>query len=271
MNNTLRNNFIPIVSYDEPSGFPLLSASSGFLIFINGDIYLFGAFHSLVDNLTNISNLNQKYKFIAAELFYEAHKGATIIPFALKHLNFSTTISLKSPTKSFIPDFFFVKIPEKKDIYKLNTAKIVLNNNVIGTNKTHIFNKIVDISINDRYAFAGNIKTKIISIDTYPYNAKISEIICYTDLEYIESYNLNHTYIFKLNESNKKISDFKGCSGAPIVNSNNELISIAIKVICKENEVKVIGINLKHYESLIGLIISLPNLEMECNIRNKAL
>lgn len=259
MNTTLINNFIPIVSYDNPIGSPILSASSGFLLFINKDIYLFGAFHSIVDNLKDVGNLNHKYKFIAAELYYEENKGAVILPFQLKHLNFSHAINLTTPMNSFIPDFFFVKIPKKEYIYKLNSAKLVEDNKVIGFSKTNIFNKIVDIDINDKYAFAGNIKTKLEEIDTCPYIAKISELVCYTDLQYTKTDDIEKTYIFKLNESGKNIKDFKGCSGAPIVNSKNELVSIAIRVICKENEVEIVGINLKKHEGLINIIINLPN------------
>lgn len=259
MNTTLINNFIPIVSYDNPIGSPILSASSGFLLFINKDIYLFGAFHSIVGNLHDVSNLNQKYEYIAAELYYEEDKGAMIIPFQLKHLNFCHEIKLTTSMSSFMPDFFFVKIPKKEYIYKLNSAKIVVDNKVIGFNKTNIFNKIVDIDINDKYAFAGNIKTKLEEIDNSPCLSKLSELVCYTDLQYIKSDDIKRTYTFKLNESGKNYKDFKGCSGAPIVNSKNELVSIAIRVFCKENEVEIIGINLKKYEGLINTIINLPN------------
>lgn len=67
-------------------------------------------------------------------------------------------------------------------------------------------------------------------------------------VNYIE----NNELIFNLNTNCKNVDEYQGCSGAPIVNQDNELVSIAIRVDCKNNQ--IIGINLKRLEVAIDII-----------------
>lgn len=254
MQDILLKNFVPIVSFDNPSGFPITGISSGFFLFRGKDIFLFGALHSIVANVKKFNNSYQKSKKIAIELFFEENKGALLLPFDIEQLNFSSTHNLKKPEDDSFPDFFFVKV-KREYLYKLNSSKIISDDGTIQINKNHVFNKIVDIDKNEKYAFAGNIKPKLEKTNKPPYNQKIVELVCYTDLLFIRKDDEKHTYIFKLNTKGKTIDDFKGCSGAPIVNSKNELVSIITDIVFSTNgDISAIGINLKHYEYIIDLI-----------------
>ncbi|AXK48457.1 hypothetical protein CRU87_08940 [Aliarcobacter trophiarum LMG 25534] len=254
MQDILFNNFVPIVSFNDPKGYPITGISSGFFLFRGKDIFLLGALHSIVENVKAASNSIQKAKYIAIELYFEENKGAALLPFEIEQLNFLSTHNLKKLGNGYFPDFFFVKI-KREYLYKLNSSKIISNDGTIKINKNHIFNKIVYIDKNEKYAFAGNIKPKLEEMSTPLYNQKIVELVSYTDMIFVREEPKNNTYIFKLNTKNKTIDDFKGCSGAPIVNTNNELVSIVTDITFATNgDILAIGVNLKHYEYIIDLI-----------------
>ncbi len=254
MQDILLKNFVPIVLYNTPIGYPITGISSGFFLFRDKDIFLLGALHSIVANVKAFSNSIQKARYIAIELYFEENKGAALLPFEMEQLNFSSIHNLKKPEDSYFTDFFFVKI-KREYLYKLNSSKIISDDGTIKINKSHIFNKIVDIDKNEKYAFAGNIKPKVEEISTPPYNQKTVELVSYTDIVFVREEPKNNTYIFKLNTKNKTIDDFKGCSGAPIVNTNNELVSIVTDIAFATNgNIFAIGVNLKHYEYIIDLI-----------------
>lgn len=126
MQDILLKNFVPIVSYDNPDGYPITGISSGFFLFRGKDIYLFGALHGIVANVKKFSKSYQKARNIAAELYFEENKGAALLSFKMEQLNFSSTHNLNKPEDDSFTDFFFVNI-DRKYLYKLNSSKIISN------------------------------------------------------------------------------------------------------------------------------------------------
>lgn len=246
MINTLVNNFIPMVGFNNPKGFPIIGISSGFLFYKNNNVFIFGALHSIIGNVNKFSEMYKKLEHIAIELFFVPNKGALLVPYSIKHLNFSSTHYFNSSNKEFFNDFFCVQVP-KQYLYKLRSTKVFNHiTKVEEIQHKYIFDKIASINIGDKFAFAGNTNPRFKKIDKYPYSIKLTDIMYDEDLQFLRSDDKDHTLIFRLSTKCKDINQYKGCSGSPIVNTNNELVSIAIRVNCIDNE--LIGVNLKYFE-----------------------
>ncbi len=253
----LENNFLPLISFNDKNNIRIRGISSGFLLMKNNNIFLLGALHSFINNL-NKDNESFKTKYIGIELFYNIKtKKAAILPFEQEQISYFTSFNLNTGN-TYLNDLFLVKVP-RKYVYKLRNT-IVKNYNDDSENIEHItiFNKIKKANKTDTYYLAGNIKPitkydkriieKFTSSENYLKTCQIQKAL---NMKFANSLD-NSELLFDLNTNCENINEYSGCSGTPIVNQNNELISIAVRIDCKNNQ--VIGVNLEQLEVVIDLM-----------------
>lgn len=253
----LENNFLPLISFNNKDNIKIQRISSGFLLIKNNNIFLLGALHTFIENI-NSDNEKFKTKYIGIELFTDIkNEKVVIFPFEQKQINYFSSFNLITKNEH-LNDLFLVKVP-KKYIYKLRNT-IVKNYIDKSQSIEHItiFNEIKEVNYRDKYYLAGNIKPSLNydkkTINQFSSSAdylKISKIKKVLNMKFV-NYIENNELIFNLNTNCKNVDEYQGCSGAPIVNQDNELVSIAIRVDCKNNQ--IIGINLKRLEVAIDII-----------------
>ena len=71
-----------------------------------------------------------------------------------------------------------------------------------------------------------------------------------TDLKYIG--NFDDMYMFRLNTEYNDSDDYRGCSGAPILDQDGGLISLIVSGLKEKNA--ILGIALRHYKSVLDII-----------------
>lgn len=103
---------------------------------------------------------------------------------------------------------------------------------------------------NENYSFYGETKTKInLHEKIYSFTPKMV-----VDLKFLKKFD--DFYVFKLNhiiKDEQEAKDYKGCSGAPILNSEGNIVSLITH--CKPNTPWIFGINLEKYKLAIDIDI----------------
>lgn len=173
------------------------------------------------------------------ELEYDPSKSATKIHqlggmYFLKSINLSTS-------KTFDVDFSFIEIPDTIEAYHQNIN--YQTNQVNWSQKRLIGNPYFDEDprTDTKYCFSGWIR------GNKKDDKLLSENIEYNDLEYIKTEDGYH--LFKLPFTHPGHDAFKGCSGAPIMDEDGNIVALVCKGDISTN--MVYGISLKRYKIAI--------------------
>jgi hypothetical protein len=180
----------------------------------------------------------------AIELRYDSEKGTELYyPGAF---NFIGEMKLWIPKIRKI-DFSFAEIPHNIDSY---FQELTLSGRVLSERKRIIFTSSLDSSPSkdEIYAFSGRIKpsfikdlgTLAIEHHTFP-GLKYER----TQLEY---------HVFKLPVSHPGHEKFQGCSGAPIIDTKQNIVALVCSGNIEKNE--IYGISLQRYKSAIEIAYS---------------
>lgn len=149
----------------------------------------------------------------------------------------------------------------KKFSTPMPPCKFLINKNHIGE-----FEKIdripltSDLSVapttNEKYGFCGLIKGSLIETETVL--RLYSTLAYYDNLRYLKSENSYH--IFVLENKNYSHKDFQGTSGAPIIDSKGNLVSLVMsghQSPNNSNEWIIYGVNLSKFSTVIDVTCDL--------------
>jgi len=177
----------------------------------------------------------------AIELEYEPPRNATKMHqlggmYFLKSINLNTINSMDI-------DFSFIEIPANTEAYHQD---INYQANQINWSKKRLignpcFDK--DPDVDKKYCFAGWIR------GSRQDNKLLSENIEYNNLKYIKTEGDYH--LFELPFSHPGHDAFKGCSGAPIMDEDGNIVALVCKGDISKNI--VYGISLKRYKIAIDV------------------
>lgn len=172
---------------------------------------------------------------------YEPTKGTLIKP--LGSMNFLKSLDLNTNISSDI-DFAYVEIPV--DIEPLSQEIDAKSGSIINERQRLVlkvnFNMTPDV--NESYGFSGQIMPEI------DRNVLITELRTYTGLKYVG--NEGDFYAFELPSKHPGHDHFKGCSGAPIIDTKGNAIALVCNGDTSTN--RVYGISLARYEIAINAI-----------------
>jgi hypothetical protein len=170
---------------------------------------------------------------------FEPGKGTEIkllgSMYFLKSININTSIAKDI-------DFAYVEIPS--DIEPVS-QEIDGSTGAIRSETKRLFSKInfdKTPDINELYGFSGEIMPELIG------SILMTESRTYTNLKYIG--DEDDYYIFELPFNHPGHEHFRGCSGAPILDTKGDVVALVCKGDIVNN--RVYGISLKKYETAIN-------------------
>ncbi len=170
---------------------------------------------------------------------YEPSKGTLIM--RLGAMNFLKSVNINTNIAKDI-DFSYVEIPVEIESYSQEIDP--KTGSVISETKRLIsdidFNVVPDT--NESYGFSGQVKAKLAG------NSLITELRTYTGLKYVG--DEDDYYIFELPFQHPGHEHFKGCSGAPIIDTKGNVVALVCKGDIPSN--RVYGVSLKMYEIAIN-------------------
>ncbi len=217
---------IPIRSVDQ-DGIPT-GIASACIINYEGKRILLTVYHA-TGNMANWG----------IQVRYEPNRGTAIQP--LGAMNFLTSINVQTNVVRDI-DFAYVEIPY--DIAPISQIIDPISDSVISEKKRLDSNIDFNIHPNNSefYGFSGQVMPELAG------NCLITELRTYTKLKFIgdeEDY-----YVFELPFQHPGHEHFKGCSGAPIIDTKGNLVALVCKGDITTN--RVYGVSLKKYEVAIN-------------------
>ena len=104
-------------------------------------------------------------------------------------------------------------------------------------------------SKDDQFGFAGLVKGQLEKHPMVTFFA--SELKIYDGLKYLRTYG--DTYVFELPFDHPGYREFKGCSGAPILNGKGNPVALLTGGCIKNNE--IYGVSLNHYRTAIDIVV----------------
>lgn len=163
--------------------------------------------------------------------------------YALGNMHFLSSGNIKT-NKVHLVDFSFVSIPNDAIFYFQGRDSL---GNIMPCEKRIVFdvNFFISPCKNESYGFAGGSMP-----EWHPGNKLVTQHIIYTDLKF--SHTKDDLHSFALPISHPGHEYFKGCSGAPIIDTNGNIVAL----ICGGNKGKnnIYGISLKEYYVAIDAI-----------------
>jgi len=123
--------------------------------------------------------------------------------------------------------------------------------NVIKEIPIHVF-KIdfnVEPTVDEKYGFAGCVKPRIEHHNLQTYVA--SELMIYPDLKYQRSEN--EFDVFKLPMKHPGHDNFRGCSGAPVIDSKGNVVALVCHGYVDRDEIYAISV--KRYQVVIDILV----------------
>jgi hypothetical protein len=142
-------------------------------------------------------------------------------------------------------DFAYALIDDKSiqprdDHHMVEEGKIyTLDKNILATKFTSI------PTSEDRYFFYGKVRYKIDRKNlTYQCQERFED-----DVQYVATMPGGHFHIFQIQHIIRDFDDFRGCSGAPILNGDGELVSMVAKGYLGKN--RILGVNLEYLRPAI--------------------
>jgi len=175
----------------------------------------------------------------AIELEYEKNTGAKL--YQMGRMNFLMKFTLPSGMSGTV-DFSYVEIPDDLQVYR---HYLTPHGDTISKDEIHTYTSDFNTqpSEDDVYGFAGSVLTEITPNPfqlSRPYLH--SEFRCYEGLTFDRKEG--DFFVFKLPYKHPGHKYFKGCSGAPIVNSKNELLGLICNGNTKTDEIYAISLPL---------------------------
>jgi hypothetical protein len=164
----------------------------------------------------------------------------------LKNFTFQSVINIKTGKKENV-EFAYTRIPNKYDYFHQEISPF---GNVI-TSKQIAKYKLQQIktpTTNKGYAFVGHTQPEII-----PNHAIHTVYMTHLDYEYKKTDGWK--YIFEPPVKHPGHKYYKGCSGAPIIDDGNNIVSLLVGGNIRKNE--VYGINLE--KAMVGFYLETGN------------
>lgn len=175
----------------------------------------------------------------AIQVRYVPSKGTAMQP--LGAMNFLKAFNINTNIGKDI-DFAYVEIPN--DIEPMSQELDPRTGSILNEKKR--LDSKVDFNVvpsaNESYGFSGQVLPELSG------NALITELRTYTGLKYIGDEDDYH--MFELPFQHPGHEHFKGCSGAPIIDTKGNVVSLVCKGDIPTN--RVYGISLKKYEVAIN-------------------
>jgi len=198
--------------------------------------YLFTVFH--------VANKTEGRLAILSE--YIEGKGPKYV--VLGQFTFQCFINTKTGKKSDI-EFAFTKIPNKYD-YFYQDINISGNIKISKRIKKYKLQQIKQPDTNNSYGFAGHTQPTLID------NYAIETVYMYhLDYRYKKTDGWLHIFEPPVNHPGHKY--YKGCSGAPIIDEENNIVSLLVCGDIEKNE--IYGIDLG--KALVGFNIEIDNIK----------
>ncbi|MDD3237920.1 MAG: hypothetical protein PHV37_07480 [Candidatus Gastranaerophilales bacterium] len=232
---TIKLSYLSIITKNNND--ELTSSGSGCFVRNNNNIYLVTAKH--VSEPNEISYLERKYDTTA---------GTLLKP--LQELSYAISVNIFSKEEPKEPkhiDVAFKNITDKfEEEYKAYVQDIDASK-FPAKIKNEVENNILNISpnvpiINEEYSFAGGTRGQIVAppIPHYIFQRiETCEIVKYKKT----NENDNDIYIFTPLDGHRGHEVYQGCSGAPIINENGEVVAIVLGGNVDKNEIYGYNIN----------------------------
>lgn len=194
--------------------------------------------------LLTVEHATGDQKNWAIEIGYEKGKGAKCYQLGAMNFLLRGTISTGNVDKI---DFSYVEVPRDLVAYR---QKLDPSGNVMAEMPVEVFHTDTFIvpSKDERYGFAGHVKPNLQKQSSQ--TALMTEFKVYHDLSFVKKED--HFYIFKLPMKYSGHADFKGCSGAPIIDTKGNVVAL----VCKGNagSDEIYGIALKDYQIPLDIL-----------------
>jgi len=213
-----------------------VSFGSGCIIEMPDCDYLFTVFHVAINKCGRWA--------IARE--YIKGKGLEYV--LLGQFTCQRIINIIKPEKTFDLEFAFTKIPFKKD-YVYQEINPPNNISISKVRNKYKLQQIKLPDIKNIYGFSGH--TDHIIVENF---AITSKLMYHLDYKFLETREWLHVFKPPINHPGHIY--YKGCSGAPIIDKNNNIVSLLICGDIERNE--IYGVNL--YKAITGFYIERENL-----------
>ncbi|MFA5804266.1 MAG: hypothetical protein WC879_06450 [Melioribacteraceae bacterium] len=217
---------IPLKELDD-NKMPINSASGCIIDYCNKSFIL------------TVSHATKNFGKWAIEIAYEPSKGTQL--YFIGQMNFLIEATLGSSIVKDV-DFSYAIVPENiQPIYQQfdTTGKII---DQFPRTKNQIdFN--VNPSTEKKYGFSG--QTKLSLENSYLFG----EIRLITDLKYLEE--RDGFYVFKLPFKHQGHEYYQGCSGAPIIDNEGNIVALVTSG--DEDTDTIMGINIKKYKVALDI------------------
>lgn len=212
------------------------SAASGALINFNGKRMLLTVEHATGDSGD-----------WAIQIQYDPQKGTKL--YRLGAMNFLSRSNIKS-NESKIVDLSYIDVPAE-----IAPIKQQINDSmqIVGSVPTDVLNLKFPCQpkIEEHYGFSGLIKGVV---EKHPHALIFaSESQIYDGLKYIETRD-DDVFVFSMPEVHPGHEEFKGCSGAPIIDSQGTAIALLTGGCTARNE--IYGVSLESYRVVLELFAS---------------
>lgn len=205
---------IPLTKIDKNNNNKPIGSASGFKVRYNNKLYLITANHVLQQGEWGM------------ECKYEKWKGAKLVPvpykcaykFSLGKIDAINNMYIDNPE---LLDFNIIPMPEDIKSYYQEFDQ---DRNPIVEIERKIFDTFFDSTPSkfERYGFTGRIKPKLDGI-SWEFEQKT-----YMNLKFIEIKNFENgfIYVFRLPFPVHNIDKLKGCSGAPIIDTQGNVVAV---------------------------------------------
>ncbi|MDD5598381.1 MAG: hypothetical protein PHV82_10585 [Victivallaceae bacterium] len=180
----------------------------------------------------------------AIELEYDKDNGCKL--YRMGAMNFVKKFSLPTNEGTKL-DFSYVEIPDTVKAYR---HILTSNGETISKEEIHTYNtKLCNLpNKDDEYAFSGYVMPQYLPNPLKPEHKILERIFnCFNGLKFIRQEQ--EISVFKLPFNHPGHEHFQGCSGSPIINSQNEPVAL----LCEGNSLtnEIFGISLKHMQPII--------------------
>lgn len=181
----------------------------------------------------------------AIQLHFEKGKGTQL--YGLGAMMFLESVSTKTGESKTV-DFSYVEVPKDTQPFR---QEINEKGDVDQEYPIMVFP--IDFRLEpkkeDKFGFAGLVKNQLENHPTATFLT--SELKIYDDLNYLRTDG--DTHVFQLPFNHPGHPEFRGCSGAPVLNSSGMPIALLTGGCIKKNE--IYGVSLKQYRTPIDILV----------------
>ena len=181
----------------------------------------------------------------ALQLEFDKSGGTTLE--VLDALNFLESVCLNTGQRKII-DFAYVGIPKELEAYR---QEITDRQEIMASYPITVFDIDFDAtpSKDDEFGFAGLVKGVLEQHPSLTFFA--SDLKIYDGLRFLRKDD--DKYVFELPFDHPGHPEFKGCSGAPILNGEGKPVALLTGGCVKNNE--IYGVSLNHHRASIDVFV----------------